>query len=181
MALWNSRLLDLNDLATGDIPAITPARGAMMAEGAGVCLESQGHALGVTLQVRGGSGNSYSLYWPPISSQAHGLAWTVPDDAVEAGAVGVAALLIVLQTGLTTIERSLRGTGVDYWLGPPETLPFQRRARLEMSGILHGSDSDIRARVRQKLNQTRRSDKSGLPAYVIVVEFSRPLAEVRKR
>ena len=47
-------MLDLSEFGDGSIPAITPAVGNMLAEGAGVCLESQGHALGVELVVRGG-------------------------------------------------------------------------------------------------------------------------------
>ena len=41
--------LDLRELAAGDIPAITAALGAALAEAGGVRLESQGHNPGVTL------------------------------------------------------------------------------------------------------------------------------------
>jgi hypothetical protein len=57
-------------------------------------------------------------------------------------------------------------------------LPFQRMARLEVSGIRKGSRSQINARVKQKTEQTRASDAEGLPAYIIVVEFSRPISTV---
>ncbi|MEG3845987.1 hypothetical protein QT971_01810 [Microcoleus sp. herbarium19] len=77
----------------------------------------------------------------------------------------------------TVIERSRKGTGFDYWLGIQDstaTLPFQRMARLEVSGIRQGNRSQINARVKQKIEQTRASDAQGLPAYIIVVEFARP-------
>ena len=35
--------------------------------------------------------------------------------------------------------------------------------------------------VREKLKQTNQSDDLQLPAYVVVVEFGRPLAEVQKK
>ena len=35
--------------------------------------------------------------------------------------------------------------------------------------------------VREKIKQTRKSDKTGKPAYVIVVEFSRPVIYFEKR
>ena len=55
------------------------------------------------------------------------------------------------------------------------------RGRMYVSGILQRNDSEIRARTREKLGQTDQSDSSALPAYVIVVEFGRPLAEVTKK
>jgi hypothetical protein len=55
------------------------------------------------------------------------------------------------------------------------------RIRLEVSGIRNASDRVIRDRARRKLSQMNRSDTSGLPAYAIVVEFGRPLAEVRRK
>ncbi len=85
-------------------------------------------------------------------------------------------------TALTVIERSRKGTGFDYWLGTQgstATLPFDRMARLEVSGIRSkGNRSQINARVKQKTEQTRASDAQGLPAYIIVVEFSRPISVI---
>jgi hypothetical protein len=57
-------------------------------------------------------------------------------------------------------------------------LPFQRMARLEVSGIRKGSQGQINARIKQKTEQSRASDAGGLPAYIIVVEFSRPISIV---
>lgn len=93
--------------------------------------------------------------------------------------MGIAVLLAQKEIGYTVIERSRIGTGFDYWLGKESNL-FQKKARLEISGILRGSNSDVKARIRQKLKQTNRSD-GVLPAYVIVVEFGHPLAEVQKK
>jgi hypothetical protein len=51
-------------------------------------------------------------------------------------------------------------------------------ARLEVSGIRKGNRAQINARVKQKTEQTRASDVQGLPAYIIVVEFSRPISVI---
>ena len=118
-------MLDLSELATGRIPAITPAVGGALAEAASVSLEWRGHTPGVTLRVRGISNNSYRLYWQPASDQAFNRSWAIPDDSVHFGAVGIAVLLIVRETGFTTVERSVKGTGIDYWLGSPDGPPFQ--------------------------------------------------------
>lgn len=81
-------------------------------------------------------------------------------------------------TEFTVIERSRKDTGFDYWLGSEDTagdLPFQNKVRLEVSGIRKADDSRIRARVKQKIEQTNPSNGK-FPAYIIVVEFSRPLS-----
>ncbi len=58
---------------------------------------------------------------------------------------------------------------------------FQNKARLEISGIRHGNQNSVKTRVREKLKQTEISDETELPAYVVVVEFGLPVAEVRQR
>jgi hypothetical protein len=102
-------------------------------------------------------------------------------EATENGAYGIALLLVCSRLGFTVIERSRKGTGFDYWLGDEETLPFQNKARLEVPGILCGSQSQIAARIREKRQQLRRSDQGRLPGYIVVVEFSYPHAAVTQR
>lgn len=169
-------MLDLGDLGHG-LPAITPNFGMALAEAGGVCLESQGHVQGVQLLVRGYRNKRYPLAWPPVTDQAR-RCWNDPEVATEHGAVGIAVLLAQKEIGYTVIERSQKGTGFDYWMGDESSFLLQKKARLEISGILRGSDR-VKTRVRQKLRQTDPSDGSK-PAYVIVVEFGHPLAEVQK-
>lgn len=173
-----SNMLDLNDLGNG-LPAITPDFGRALAEAGGVCLESQGHVQGVQLRVRGYSDKLYPLAWPSITEQTR-RCWNDPEDATENGAMGIAVLLAQREIGYTVIERSWKGTGFDYWMGDKSAYPFQHKARLEISGIRKGNDQQVKARVQQKLKQTDRSDGI-LPAYVIVVEFGQPLAEVQEK
>ena len=171
-------MLDLNDLASGDIPAITPILGAMMAEAASVCLESQGHIASNTVLVTSGYvSKNYSLIWNPTTPQAL-RAYRNENRTTEHGAEGVATLIAHTELEHTVIEASRIGTGFDWWLGEENDETFQRKGRLEVSGIRRGSDRDIDARVSEKLAQTSRSDDAGLPAYVIVVEFGRPAAKV---
>ncbi|UBF26677.1 hypothetical protein K9N68_01325 [Kovacikia minuta CCNUW1] len=102
--------------------------------------------------------------------------WNDQEYTTEQAAYGVAFMLVRRLTEYTVIERSRRGTGFDYWLGhsnQPGALPFQNKVRLEVSGIRKGEDSRIKARVKQKLDQTNPSD-GALPAYIVVVEFSKP-------
>lgn len=171
-------MLDLTRLASGNIPAITPALGSMLAEAAGVCLESQDHSVcNTVLYVSGTVSKSCSLRWIPITPQAR-RAYQNETRTTEHGAEGIAVLLADRELELTVIEASWIGTGFDYWLGEENDETFQRKGRLEVSGIRQGNDSDLNARVQQKLTQTSRSDCLGLPAYVIVVEFGQPTARV---
>src|SRR5579871_2703074 len=81
----------------------------------------------------------------------------------------------------TVVHRSYQGTGVDYFLGHRDDFLFQHSACLEVSGIGNGSETEIRRRKKIKLEQTQRSDALQIPAIVVIVEFSRPMAEVAQR
>ena len=111
--------------------------------------------------------------------------WTDIREAADHGASGVAILLMRDITKLTVLERSVTGTGFDYWLGPEvkadDELIFQDMIRLEISGINNGTRNQVRQRVTEKLTQTEQSDDWGLPAYVVVVEFGAPCSEVAKK
>jgi hypothetical protein len=135
---------------------------------------------GVILEVEGEFSTRFQLDWQLVTEQAR-RCWNDEEYTTEQAAYSIAFLLILQLTNLTVIERSRKGTGFDYWLGSQDSnlmLPFQRMARLEVSGIRKGSRSQINARVKQKTEQTRASDAEGLPAYIIVVEFSRPISIV---
>ena len=170
--------LNLSDLNDG-LPAISPAFGETLAQVGGLCLESQGHGRGVQLRVRGHRNNSYSVEWPEVTEQVV-RGFNDPEEATEFGAVGVAILLAKREVGYSVIDRSRKGTGFDYWMGQESELPFERKARLEISGIRKGRNREVNARVKQKLKQIERSGDSPA-AYVIVVEFGTPLAEVRQK
>lgn len=173
------QVLNLQSLNQG-LPAITPAFGAAIAEAGAICLTDEAHEPGVILEVEGEFSTRFQLNWQPATEQAR-RCWNDEEYTTEQAAYGIAFLLILQLTDLTVIERSRKGTGFDYWLGNQNstaTLPFQRMARLEVSGIRKGNRGQINARVKQKTEQTRASDAEGLPAYIIVVEFSRLISVI---
>ena len=172
--------LDLRELAAGNIPAITAALGAALAEAGGVCLESQGHNPGAVLTVRGHQEGRYTLTWAPISAQARSRAYNEQERATEMGAEGIAVLVVKAATGYEVIRRSRRGDGFDYWLGERGPREFIAQAGLEVSGIRAGSEGQLRARLREKRQQVAQGGRQQWTTYVIVVEFSRPRAEVQE-
>ncbi len=177
-------MLDLNDLGNSGMPGISPGFGSALAEAGAVCLDSKGHQPGVLLAVRGISDRRYTLDWIPSTAQAQ-RAWQY-NRATELGAEAIAVLLAQTETPYTVIEASEQGSGIDYWLGDESDITFQRKARLEISGIRRRgetmvSENVITARVSDKMQQTVQSDSSQSPAYVIVVEFGRPVAEVHQK
>lgn len=148
-----------------------------MAEAAAVSLEAQGHAVGISLQVEGSFRKDFEVHWDATTDDTR-RSHADPKVAVEYGAYGLACLLMVELTPHKFIERSYSPSGFDIWLGEKDVYPFQNKARMEVSGIAKGSASQIKARVKEKLEQTNPSDKSGLPAYVVVIEFGKPIAKV---
>lgn len=165
--------LDISELNSGCGKGITPCFGGGCAEACCVCFEEVGHASGVTLSVLGPSPLQYEVHWEPATEQARNC-WNDLEVAAEHGAYGLAFLLVRELTEYEVIRRSRKGTGFDYWLGQKDNPMFQESARLEVSGILRGDKNTREARVRQKLEQIKRSESLKLKAHVIVVEFGTP-------
>jgi hypothetical protein len=174
--------LNLDALAIG-LPAVTPAFGASLAEAAAVCLDSQGHRSGIEMLIEGDFSACFRVCWSIAVTGQMQRCWNDMEYATEQGAYGLAFLIVQQLTGYTVIERSIKGTGFDYWLGealPTGALAFERKVRLEVSGILQGQERRIRARVKEKVQQTQQYG-SRLPAYVVVIEFGQPQARMVQR
>lgn len=172
-------LLNLASLID-EIPALTPALGGTLAEAAAVCFADQGHGENCLLSIRWEAEQRiFALHRLPTSEPML-RAYRDMQETTELGACGVAILVVRNITGHTAVERSVKGTGFDYWLGSVHSSdaglePLERRARLEVSGILQGAADMVEARVREKIRQTRRS-AGEYPAYIVVVEFGTPMA-----
>ena len=155
--------------------------GAACSEAAAVCLEEQKHSERMSLQVSGIRTYQINIVRDEVDDTMRRFN-ADREVATEYGAYGIAALVMPFLTNLTVIERSVkgRGFGFDFWLGDVETKEpgvFQRKARLEVSGIRQGSASNVRARVKVKLKQISPSDEVA-PGYVAVIEFGMPQALV---
>ena len=171
--------LDLRTLGDGSMIGLSSEVGASLAQAAAVCLQSQGHAQGVLLVVRGVVAASLPVTWKPADNQAQ-RSWANEIDATENGAVGIAIVLARRVLGYVVLSQSRHGTGFDYWLErDSSTQPFEDPISLEVSGIRRGTTARVATRLRQKLSQMKAGSVAA-PGYAIVVEFGRPRARVGK-
>jgi hypothetical protein len=162
------------------MPGLTPAWGAVLAEAASVCLESQGHGLTVGLAVEGEFTEELVLERLRISEQMRN-AYRHDEKTTENGAYGVALLAVCRLMERTVILQSWQGTGFDYFLAPEGEDQFQESILLEISGIRRGMEGTIRGRVREKIAQMQTHSPFPMEwGLIAIVEFSRPLLRVVK-
>ena len=178
--------IDLDKLKTG-IPVISKKIGAFLAEAAAICLHLNGYKSGVKLKVQGEIEEILTIEWNDKITDDVLNSWNDAKEATEFGATALAILLLLEYTDFTYVTRAYQGTGIDYWLGTgeytKEMLPISnRKGRLEISGILKESKSNtVNMRINQKKKQSKKTDNTKLPVYVVVVEFSQPKAKIVKR
>lgn len=170
------------DIIKKGMPGITPAIGNYLYENCLVGLNQSGHTSGTKLHVNGLREETCQLCWEGQITEQMIRSYTDDNETTEQGAVCVSVLMAKRLTDYTVIERSWRGTGIDYWLGYESDPLMQRVARLEISGIKKESDiNTVPTRYQQKAKQTEMSDSTNLPAYISIVEFSNPKCLFNKR
>ena len=162
---------------TDGMPGLTPVRAAAFVEAARVCLDDQSQRSGCVLTVAGHIQREYTLRWRR-PSLAQKRTYADESEATEEGAVAIAVAVVTDATEYLVVERSVKKTGIDYWLGRRAGL-FE--ARLEVSGIRRGTQAQIRARMKTKQRQMIQSDARGVPGYAVVVEFSNPIAQINEK
>lgn len=175
-----TRKLLLNELEKG-LPGISKTWGKFLCEAGFCCLDLKNHASGVEMQVKGDSESVFQIFWNDEIMEQIRNAWNDTQELTEYAATGIAICLIVEITEYTVIKRARIGEGVDYWLGfKSDKPPFRNKARLEISGIFTGDKAKIKARLKQKKDQTFPTDGE-YPAYVVIVEFSKPVSYLEKK
>jgi hypothetical protein len=177
VAAQAKKMMTLAALAEG-MPGLPSALGQVFAEAAAVCLESRNHQSGVRLPRAGLMREDLRVEWLPVDDRRR-RGHADMQEATERGACGVAILVVKEVTGMVVIERAIKGTGFDFWLGEKDNdeLPFTGTARLEVSGILAGTSAQIDSRLKQKKGQMKPTDHIA-PGFVAIVEFGTPIARV---
>ncbi|MCW3075110.1 MAG: hypothetical protein JWP69_2179 [Flaviaesturariibacter sp.] len=165
--------INLTELETARHHFLTPAAGTNFGHAASVCLESQGHALIVDMTGEGQYLKTYATTRYDVDDQMK-RTWGDEEYTTEQGAYGVAFLVASKEMNVKAIQKSRKKTGIDYWLGTENSFLFQNKVRLEVSGIRNGTSQQLEQRFVTKMKQSERSDGTGLPALVVIVEFSNP-------
>lgn len=166
--------------------ALAPGYATAMLEAAVVCFDDQEHQSGLTLPVTlndRGDKNAIQLHWKLKITENIRKSYQEPSRTTDYGAMCIAVLLsTLLVKNCNAVEPTVGNNGFDFYLCDEEDEYNFYLARLEVSGIRKESKTNtVEKRIGVKKQQTRRSDNSGLPAYICVTEFSTPKASYVKK
>lgn len=173
-------LEELKDVIT----LISPVQCDFFSENCIVALENNNKKSGCILSVEGDTNTQFCVVWAANVNKA---GYKEVRKIIEHAAEAISFYLCSKLTEFTVIEEAFIGTGIDYWLGYDETHENYDsknfiRARLEISGINEETNTNsIDSRVKRKRFQTDKSDKTKLPGFISVVEFSTPKAFFGKK
>lgn len=108
-------------------------------------------------------------------------AWANDIDTTENGAYGISLAAVEVEEQLVAVSRAETRTGADWYVAPIGTNPddLEKCYRLEVSGVDAGSKAVVDARLRKKIEQTRRG-ASNLPAIASVVGFKIKIVVIQK-
>ncbi len=140
-------------------------------EGARVCLDRH-HKSPTTFQIEGSKRVVESVVnWTPTDQRTQ-QAWGNERYATEHGAYAFALAAVELACGLISVSRAETGTGVDFYIAPPDTSfdDLENHIRFEVSGVGQGDGAAVAKRLTDKLNQAKKGN-SNLPAIAGVVGF----------
>lgn len=152
-------------------PGVTKSIGDSYAEAASVCLNRH-HASPINFDIfcnleklRG------SIDWTKPDDRTK-RAWANDIDTTESGAYGISLVAVEEEKGLVAIARAETLTGADYYIAHPNSPidDLENLIRLEVSGIDHGNETEIKRRLLIKKRQTLAGN-SNKPAIAAVVGF----------
>lgn len=177
--------LNLEELRAG-LPTLRKSYCCACLEASIFCLQFHKHRSGIIANSLSQNEKRYQLLWNAINDTGFEDTWEDRIEAVEYGASCIAVLIALKITKCNTVKRSARKSGIDFWIGESSLIEksaihMQKMARLEISGILNGNESKVKQRIKQKRIQVKQSDDTGLPVFIIVVEFSQPTISVAEQ
>lgn len=170
------RLESLHERHTG----LTPSLGGTFYEAASVCL-SRHHDSPVEVEItcNGGTSNRLAEFQKPDARVLN--AYANDFDTTESGAYGICLAAVEAEEQLVAVKRAETLTGADWYVGPigATSDDLESLYRLEVSGVDAGNRATIAARLKQKVEQTRRG-LSNLPAIASVVGFKGKSVAIQK-
>ena len=151
----------------------------MMVECCALCMQSQEHLSPTILASHSHKRNmileDLKLEWVTEITPIILSTYRDENRATDNAAMCIALLLASKLTEFDSVEASQKGDGVDFWFSKDDSFDFI--ARLEVSGIRkENSGNSVKKRLAIKLTQTKQSDNSNVPAFISIIEFSKPEA-----
>ncbi|MEA2707872.1 MAG: hypothetical protein QOF78_473 [Phycisphaerales bacterium] len=138
--------------------------------------KQHGHSKPAQLRVEGAYNETINVAWDEPDARTEG---SLGEKATEFAGECIGIVLSEKLTAFNVVERSWIGTGFDFWLGKKKDPLFQRKARLETSGLDDGGNADIDTRVSRKKRQVGAGSHSSCGECLIIVsQFRRPIAKV---
>lgn len=158
-----------------------------------VCLQKQGHSSPKKGKVAGDWSGPMSISWKQEKRKSLEKGWD-DNNAIEWGATMI-ALSLVAHENYRVMERaqslvtSKEEGGFDYWLENDSNNSSisedfdhfndsDNRVKLEISGILKGTEGRINRKIKERVERIQASSRSNIGAIILVVEFSNPKARV---
>lgn len=167
--------MDLEKLKNG-VMGLSPTICTHFMHACAECLDHHGHADEISFSKTNDPETSYNLMWSKNPEEVkRGL--KDMQEVTEWGATAIALLMAEQESECSIAERSAKGTGIDWWLGEDDDDYgiFQKKARLEISGILaENKNNTIEKRVKEKIAQTKVSNNTGLKAHISITDFKSP-------
>jgi hypothetical protein len=158
-------------------PALSPGVALAGVEACAVCLVRR-HEPPTTTSIEDAGDTAELRLMRELPSESVRRAWREQAQATEKGAEILAILCVETRRGLVAVDRALRGSRVDYYLGEPGG-GLEGAAVLEVGGI---DDGNIKRLLeRKRLQASRNPDR--LPALAAAVRFADPrvmIADVEK-
>lgn len=155
---------------------LTPSFCNCLSEGAVACLTSQNHQTGIPLKITTNIEDTFSsVLWETELTETFIKTYKDEKRTTDWGAMCLSIFLALNLTEYKDFEVSKTGDGIDFWLSKEGELDFS--ARLEISGIRKESPTNTADnRLKVKKEQAKKSDATKLPAYISIIEFSKPKA-----
>src|SRR6266436_5364874 len=157
MARLYKKQISLSKFANGT-GRLSPEYCAFVAAACASKFRQYGHPKPAELLIEGSYNETIRLVWEEPDPRTEG---SLGEKATEFAGEFIGIVLSAKLTEFNVIERSWIGTGFDFWLGKKKDPLFQRKARLETSGLDHGGNSEIDARCKRKKVQVDNGSHSG--------------------
>jgi hypothetical protein len=153
-------------------PGLTEIVAADYLEAARVCLDRH-HTPPVNFNVENhGTSVRVVVEWE-VTNDRERSARASYRETTEKGAYGCSLAAVEMTENLVAVRRADVPAGADYYIAPvgTELDDLEDALRLEVSGVDKGNRTEVRLRLRRKLDQAARG-KSNLPAMAGIVGFN---------